>query len=69
MIIAENPYGGIMPAEAGSSCAMPGFIQWYALRNYSAITSEGCDSRNSDKFYHWGALLCVIALLEHQKER
>ena len=32
--------------------------------NYSAITGEGCDSGNSDKFYHWGALLCMIALAE-----
>lgn len=32
--------------------------------NYSAITGEGCDSDNSDKFYHWGALLCVIALAD-----
>ncbi len=30
--------------------------------NYNAITGEGCDSGNSDKFYHWGALLCVIAM-------
>ena len=32
--------------------------------NYSAITGEGCDSGNSDKFYHWGALLCVIAMAD-----
>ncbi len=32
--------------------------------NYSAISGEGCDSGNSDKFYHWGALLCVIALAD-----
>lgn len=32
--------------------------------NYSAIIGEGCDSGNSDKFYHWGALLCVIALAD-----
>ena len=32
--------------------------------NYSAITGEGCDVANSDKFYHWGALLCVIALAD-----
>ncbi|MBR6752759.1 MAG: hypothetical protein IKM05_01845, partial [Clostridia bacterium] len=32
--------------------------------NYSAVTGEGCDTGNSDKFYHWGALLCVIALAE-----
>lgn len=32
--------------------------------NYSAITGDGCDSGNSDKFYHWGALLCVIAMAD-----
>lgn len=32
--------------------------------NYNAITGEGCDSHNSDKFYHWGALLSVIELME-----
>lgn len=32
--------------------------------NYNSITGEGCDSHNSDKFYHWGALLCMIALAE-----
>lgn len=34
--------------------------------NYNAITGEGCDSRNSDKFYHWGALLACVALREGQ---
>ncbi len=32
--------------------------------NYSAITGEGCDVVNSDRFYHWGALLALIALIE-----
>ena len=32
--------------------------------NYNSITGEGCDSGNSDKFYHWGALLCAIALAD-----
>lgn len=32
--------------------------------NYSSITGGGCDVGNSDKFYHWGALLCVIALAD-----
>ena len=30
--------------------------------NYNAITGEGCDVPNSDKFYHWGALLTAVAL-------
>ncbi len=32
--------------------------------NYNANTGEGCDVRNSDKFYHWGALLGLIGMLE-----
>lgn len=32
--------------------------------NYSSITGDGCDSGNSDKFYHWGALMCAVALAE-----
>lgn len=36
--------------------------------NYNAITGEGCDSDNSDRFYHWGALLSVIALLEKKSD-
>ena len=31
---------------------------------FCANTGEGCNSSNSDKFYHWGALLCVIAMAE-----
>jgi putative isomerase len=32
--------------------------------NYCADTGEGCNNRDSDKFYHWGALLSLIALME-----
>ncbi|MBQ4159051.1 MAG: hypothetical protein IJD86_13060 [Clostridia bacterium] len=32
--------------------------------NYNSITGDGCDKQTSDKFYHWGALLCMIALIE-----
>jgi neutral trehalase len=32
--------------------------------NYSANTGEGCDVRNSDRFYHWGGLLGTIAFIE-----
>ena len=33
--------------------------------NYNSITGEGCDVPNSDKFYHWGALLAAIAIREN----
>jgi len=32
--------------------------------NYNADTGEGCDVGSSDRFYHWGALLGLIALME-----
>ncbi len=32
--------------------------------NYNGMTGEGCDVENSDKFYHWGALLSLISLIE-----
>lgn len=32
--------------------------------NYDGDTGWGCGVRNSDKFYHWGALLALIALTD-----
>ncbi len=32
--------------------------------NYCADTGAGCNKRNSDRFYHWGGLLALIALME-----
>jgi neutral trehalase len=32
--------------------------------NYNADTGEGCDTKRSDRYYHWGGLLGVIYLLE-----
>lgn len=32
--------------------------------NYDGDTGMGCGVKNSDKFYHWGALLSLIALMD-----
>ncbi|MCD8106621.1 MAG: hypothetical protein LUE20_01485 [Oscillospiraceae bacterium] len=32
--------------------------------NYDPDTGEGCNSQKSDSFYHWGALLSYIALID-----
>ncbi|OPZ79757.1 MAG: alpha-glucosidase [bacterium ADurb.Bin429] len=32
--------------------------------NYNADTGEGCDRGNSDRFYHWGGLLGLIAFMD-----
>jgi hypothetical protein len=32
--------------------------------NYNANTGAGCDIHSSDRYYHWGALLGLIALME-----
>jgi hypothetical protein len=36
----------------------------YVFENYNATTGQGDDVANSDKFYHWGALLGFINLIE-----
>ncbi|MDR1743137.1 MAG: hypothetical protein LBR48_04875 [Dysgonamonadaceae bacterium] len=36
----------------------------YVFENYNSTTGQGDDVRNSDKFYHWGALLGFIDLIE-----
>jgi hypothetical protein len=32
--------------------------------NYNGDTGEGCDVKNSDRFYHWGGLLSLIPLMD-----
>ena len=36
----------------------------YIYENWNAITGEGGDRSNCDTFYHWGALMAFMALLE-----
>ncbi len=36
----------------------------YVFENYNSISGQGDDVINSDKFYHWGALLGYINLIE-----
>jgi neutral trehalase len=38
--------------------------QGHVHENYNAETGEGCDVHNSDRFYHWGGLLGLIAFIE-----
>ena len=42
--------------------------EWRANRhvheNYNGDTGEGCDVGNSDRFYHWGGLLGLIAFID-----
>ncbi len=40
----------------------------HIYENYNSVTGAGSDVDNSDKFYHWGALLAYITLLEHQNK-
>jgi len=40
-------------------------VHRYVNENYNAETGVGNDVRNSNNFYHWGALLGMIYLIEH----
>lgn len=43
--------------------------QGHVHENYNAITGTGDDVSNSDRFYHWGALLGFIEYLEQTEAR
>jgi hypothetical protein len=52
-------------AEKSERLLMKEWLQHgHVHENYNGNTGEGCDVRNSDKFYHWGGLLSFIALIE-----
>jgi len=38
--------------------------QGHVHENYNSDTGEGCDQQRSDRYYHWGGLLGLIALIE-----
>jgi hypothetical protein len=58
----------IMPAISRNDPAYKDNKTWISERhlyeNYNAETGQGDDSGMSDKFYHWGALLGFIKLIE-----
>ena len=43
-------------------------VEWldkhHVHENFNAATGRGCDVRNSNPFYHWGALTGLIGLME-----
>ena len=53
-----------MPCKAAEDFQKEWEDRRHVHENYNAITGEGCDVSNSDKFYHWGALMSVIALMD-----
>jgi len=36
----------------------------HVYENYSAVNGRGDDAGMSDKFYHWGALLGIIGIID-----
>jgi hypothetical protein len=38
--------------------------QGHVHENYCADTGQGCNSKKSDRFYHWGGLLGLISILD-----
>jgi hypothetical protein len=52
-------------AEKGRDLLLKEWLsRGHVHENYNGDTGEGCDVRNSDKFYHWGGLLSYIALMD-----
>ncbi|MDR1593579.1 MAG: hypothetical protein LBS43_03705, partial [Prevotellaceae bacterium] len=52
-------------SEKSKNLLLKGWLKdGYVFENYNADTGVGDDVGNSDKFYHWGALLGFITLIE-----
>jgi hypothetical protein len=52
-------------AEKGKNLLMKEWLsKGHVHENFNGDTGEGCDVRNSDKFYHWGGLLSLVSLIE-----
>ena len=57
-------------AEASRRIFLPEWEERHHIHeNYNAMTGEGCDVPNSDKFYHWGALLAAVALRQLRNKK
>jgi len=52
-------------SEKSKNLILKGWLSnGYVFENYNADSGQGDDVSNSDKFYHWGALLSLITLME-----
>ncbi len=52
-------------AAKGEALLMKDWLdKGYIYENWNAITGEGGDRSNCDAFYHWGALMSYISLLD-----
>jgi hypothetical protein len=67
--LRNYPFPGVRTELAKKSEAL--LMKEYGERrhiheNYNAVTGESDDTTASDPFYHWGALLGVTEILEHE---
>jgi putative isomerase len=61
----DLPAARVDLAERSSRLLMRSWVSERAVyENYNAIAGSGNDVRSSDAYYHWGALLGVLPLLE-----
>jgi hypothetical protein len=61
----ELPEARTRLAERSKALLMKSWLEeGHVYENYNADTGEGSDVHNADRFYHWGALLGLIALME-----
>lgn len=66
MINYDLPEARADLAEKSKTLLMKSWNQNGAIyENYNAVTGQGDDVKNSDSFYHWGALLNYIMYMEN----
>ena len=55
---------GVLAEKSKNLLLLEWNMKGHIHENYNADTGMGCDSKSSNSFYHWGALLSLIALID-----
>ncbi|MCL1858902.1 MAG: hypothetical protein FWF92_06675 [Oscillospiraceae bacterium] len=55
---------GILAGKSKNLLLLEWNMNGHVHENYNADTGMGCDVNSSDRFYHWGALLSLIAMID-----
>ena len=55
---------GAMAAQSEATFLVEWVTNHRVMENYNSVSGVGCDVNNAIPFYHWGALMALIPLVD-----